>query len=42
MRCFTRMVCRVAFGLNFVIVILRSDKPNKQQGRKTLVLLGFE
>jgi len=35
-------VCRVAFGLDFVIMIVRFDTPNGRQGRKNFVLLGCE
>ena len=35
-------VCRVGYGLGFVIVIIRSDIANCKQGRKTYVLLGCE
>ena len=35
-------VRKVAFGLGFVVVILRSDKATGAQGRKTFVLLGCE
>jgi len=35
-------VRKVAFDLGFVIVILRSDKANRQPRRKTFVLLGCE
>ena len=33
---------KVAFGLGFVVVILRSDKATRAQGRRTYVLLGCE
>jgi len=35
-------VHRIAFGLRFVVVILRSDKATRQQRRKTFVLYGCE
>jgi len=35
-------VCRVGYGLGFVIIIIRSDIANEKQGRKTYVLLGFK
>jgi len=35
-------VRKVAFGLGFVVFILRSDKVTRAQGRKTFVLLGCE
>jgi len=35
-------VHRVGYGLDFTIVIIRSDIANGKQGRKTYVLLGCE
>jgi len=35
-------VCKVAFGLGFIVVILKSDKATGAQGRRTYVLLGCE
>jgi len=35
-------ICRVAFGLGFVVVILRSDKSIGQQKKKTFILLAVK
>jgi len=37
-----KWICKVTFRLCFVVVILRSDKATRAQGRNTYVLLGCE